>query len=799
MEEAEINRATHTANPGYAAFQIAKALTTAERHDDPATRERARERITAWASVLTGMMNGSLTVGSRTPVENTPGWVTLKVVTGGFATGQFLASGPLLDHERALLERLSAAAEAEPRRRLNAHFLTDDGLSELQALLVSGTYDVSVPEEGALLAVAWLALNNQAEVARRLLDDLAPYFDKLRFYPSPADRPFQAGARVFLQSVGQSIAALERVKPNQRVQAHKEAVEVWVPLYDRLVGLFIETVVGELPNLVAGPGAKSRAADGKYAIAGGWPCQHYAADWPARARDWLETCRQSRTSHTLSSMPHGARHSLAQLSAYLERCVQDPRALTGRDVGRIRLILARYIAKRGAPGSSRCDQARIIQRRAVSGPVFGDLAGVLVQRLKRYPEDGGLDEVTAVTQPVTAEEVPGAGMSAAVTVPPSLVTKVERSLVDSVDVLVARGIITSGETLARLLPQITSHLRAAGIADPSLRGLYAAVYRAFRRRRSLLLFDLQSQIRIEELPWVAAIETFRRNDMPAKELARQTLAEVAVLTLTSFPHAILPNKLLQELRALSRTADLDLPLVDEVAADIFMGRFSLKFRQAALQAAVLLKGTIYQTYYGIDYGDLDRLPERPSARRWWQFWRRAKDEQPSPDPFAAHCARRAGVLLGGWDPATNGMIIEQQQILTSQNLAALFIALGLTDKLRNQMDGLARTCFAWVCRRQQVFSKDRHAQLIMVKNTAYAWRQMVFFLALSPQDRIDHFLTWAEAHLDKQAPDFKARFSPALRGLKLAASGRSIDREATAEAGARRFLGWSTQKHWLLP
>ena len=66
---------------------------------------------------------------------------------------------------------------------------------------------------------------------------------------------------------------------------------------------------------------------------------------------------------------------------------------------------------------------------------------------------------------------------------------------------------------------MTSGLHAVGIADPLLRQLYAAIYRAFRRRRSLLLLDLQSQVRIEELPWVAAIDQFRSGSLSAQELA----------------------------------------------------------------------------------------------------------------------------------------------------------------------------------------------------------------------------------------------------------------------------------------
>ena len=184
----------------------------------------------------------------------------------------------------------------------------------------------------------------------------------------------------------------------------------------------------------------------------------------------------------------------------------------------------------------------------------------------------------------------------------------ERCLNETVAVLVDRGLITSGETLARVLPQMTSGLRAAGISDPSLRQLYAAIYRAFRRRRSLLLLNLEKQVQIEELPWVAAIDRFRDKDLSSRQLAAQALEEVTLLTITSFPHAILPNKLLQELRALAKGAGLDIPLVDEVAADIFMGKFSGKFVESAKRAADLIEGSLYATYYGIDCAEVRRLP-----------------------------------------------------------------------------------------------------------------------------------------------------------------------------------------------
>jgi hypothetical protein len=144
------------------------------------------------------------------------------------------------------------------------------------------------------------------------------------------------------------------------------------------------------------------------------------------------------------------------------------------------------------------------------------------------------------------------------------------------------------------------------------------------------------------------------------------------------------------------------------------------------------------------------------------------------------------------------MIIEQQQILTTQNLAVLFSALNLTDALGDQLREMARQCFAWVCRRQQMKIDRHHARLIMVKNTAYAWRQMIFFLSLLPASGVSDFLGWAQRHYEEQSEEFRHRFRPALNGLLLVGEGGSLDESSQQGVEARRFVGWSNSGHWLL-
>ena len=69
--------------------------------------------------------------------------------------------------------------------------------------------------------------------------------------------------------------------------------------------------------------------------------------------------------------------------------------------------------------------------------------------------------------------------------------------------------------------------------------------------------------------------------------------------MTGFPHAIVPNPLIAEMNALTAQAGLDLPLVEEVAADIFTGTFTSKWRLAAAAASAALEGTLYARYYDL--------------------------------------------------------------------------------------------------------------------------------------------------------------------------------------------------------
>ncbi|MBC7806339.1 MAG: hypothetical protein H7145_09325 [Akkermansiaceae bacterium] len=810
------NSPAATANPGYALWRIAAALATSQDHPDPETRLRAQTKVSDWIRVLEGMLSGGIRVGSRTPVAQVPAWATLEVVQGGFATGALLAEGSLQHHEEILLSRInpessSTVPEPSARARINRYYLSEAGMAELQHMLRTGNYRVDIPEEGALLVVAWLLQQDQAEAARRILDAIGPYLYRLRFYPIPDDRPQQDdGIRVRLQNVGQTVRDLEAVRPPIAFLKQRESALVWAPFFDKIVGLFLETVEGPAPFLRTGHGGES-------GVDGGWPCQHYSADWRERGRVLVQEYRLLRNRHTLCAKPERAGTNFAVLRLALETCMEDPARLTGRDVSRIRGVLARVIARRGMPASEQCRSLRREQERRANRPTNAELAQVVIGRLATRDPDGGIDdlgELSDVLLPVTEAEAQRR-VPAGETMAERFGKKVRRCLLAPPEVLVEQNVLTSGEVLARVVPQITSQVSAAGFADADLRTLYGAVYRAFRRRRSLLLLNLESQVKLAELPWMQAVAAHQSKDGATRERAQLTFMQVATLALTSFPQQIVPNKLLQEFRALATTAELKdeglpIPLVDEVAADIFMGAFSPKFLHAAKIAGRLLEGTLYERYYGLSYARVREINDVPPPR---EQLRQRYESAPTSPGFYQMCnelAERereavtgAGITgTGGSWVARNGMIIEQEQILTTHNLALLFMVFGET--LAHRRGELARRCFAWICRRNSQTPSNWKARLQLVKNSAYAWRQMVFFLSLESEEDARAFLPWAMEHLGEQPEAFRERFGPVLSGLDSAIRGLPITGDDDASSigvsvSARRFLGWTTEKHWLLP
>ncbi|MBV9279929.1 MAG: hypothetical protein JOZ41_07595 [Chloroflexi bacterium] len=774
---------TSRINIGYPLAQLFKA--------EASPSPEAATRVARWRQVVAGLLSGSLKVGTRTPVADVPPWVTLEVVTGGFATGNQAAGGPLQPHEVDRLVAIPHPPRASQRAALNLYFMSDQGAPELAWMLETGRYRLTVPEEGTLLVAVWLSEHGEGERAAALLDTVMPFFDRLRFYPVPHDRPTSSGSGVHCQTVAAVVSSLRAKRPKPGVAAMNEAIQVWTPLYDQAVALVAETVDGELPCFERDPeGTLVRGADGQSVVVGGRPCRRFPPDWRRRAQALLAEYAAARARHQLSGRPENPKSGFARLRGIIQRCTDEPASLTAGDAEMARRILAGYVARFGGPGHPRLREVRAAQRRDAALPPHHLIGRVVADRLAPYPADEGVAEPAPLTGGVMEGESRGSGIPAGTPLPREVVRKAMRCFQGSLQELVERRIVTSAEAMAPLLSTVTAQTRAASIADAELRRLFGALYIAFRRRRSLLLLDLEAQVKFEELPWVAAVRPWVGSSEASRQAALQTLARAARLTLTTFPQTTLPNKLIRELDALQRAAGLGLPLVEELAADIFMGTFSEKFLLAGKAAGRLLRGTLYERYYDIPYSSVLELDDVVRPERG----------TPTSPGFAALCQARGAPAEGSrWSVARNGTVIEQAQIITTHNLAVLFAVEDERAWLEPELPDLARACFRWVCRRLQVQTRNWRADMQGVKDAAFAWRQMVFFLSLVDPAEVASFEEWANGHLRRLEGELQARFAPVMAGFTVVAHGGSLGAGGYDPAsGGRRFLGWTVGRHWLL-
>jgi hypothetical protein len=711
-----------TAAPGYAFGQLERALDAAD--VDP-------ERVARWRAVIAGMADGTLAVGSRTPVAGTPAWVTLEVAHGGFATGRYLAEVEPTEDE-----------PGTTREQVNLHYLTDAGQATLLDALTSGNYRIDLPEDAALMTVAWLLAHGHHATALDVVAELRPLMHRLRLTPRLTANTAPQGTSVRVATVGEVKQSLRNIRVNPQMSTMLDTLTVWHPLYDRLVALWCDTVDGELPHL------------NENRVDGGWPCRVWPDDWTERRTRWLaDYDAAGRNTRSPKS-------NFERLRTALIACERDSTALSARDVGWVRRAIANTVTRHGAPDSEPRAALRATQLAVARRPTHAAVAAVLADRLDAFPADGGLPSVDDLVTDTL----------------PHLVPKVTRALEAPVEELVARGVITSGDVLAEVLPQMTSSLMAANIADPDLATLYAQTYAAFRRRRGLLLLNLENQIRFDELPWIGALAPLRRhNRADAASAARRTLEQTVLLVLHAFPHAILPNPLIRELGALAKQADVPLPLVEEVAADIFMGTFTSKWQDAATIASDTMTGTLYARYYDLP----DSWPETAFKRRWGRK---------TAHYFAQLCESRSKEARpGSGNRVTrNGATLEQSQILTTQNLAVLVHGLGLTERVTAMAPELATRTFDWVARRVTVPTDNPHARLQTLKNCAYAWRQAIYFLSFCDRSTQDGAVERLRGQ--KILPEVVEGLAAVVAGGRFGANGIT--------GRGRRFLGWSAGPHW---
>lgn len=743
-----MNQHSTTINRGYMYTQLDRALSALN------IGESSDSRVQKWLGVIMGTASGTISVGSRTPVADAPAWVTLEVVTGGFATGRFMAQTEL---DEADLEILTHAPDASvARQRVNLWFLSDEGQRTLVEASESGAYRIDVPEHGALMAVALLNRDGHVKAALKLIRTIGPWMDRLKFSPILTNAPMLSGALVHVtdaQEIRYGLMQKSKERSGMgRVQAMNTTIRIWLPLYDRVAELWTLHVEGQTQG------------------------------WEELAAQWLADNALARKKHKMPSRFASKHAPYTVLSeAVSKRLKMSKGGVFRADVNALAVsALSRYVAKYGEPTGARVRALREIQNQVAALPVRSAIAQMVAARLANVPARQGLASLTPYIMPAQRGEHPE--VFEGTPVPDGLQQKLRRALDAPLEDHLASGVIGSGEVLADVLPQLTASIAAAHYKDEAARRLYTHVYAAFKSRRSLLLLDLQSQVGITELPWVSSLNVWKVKSISATAQAQGALREVVMAYMDTFAHTLMPNPFVSELQSLSHVAGVEVPLMEELAADIFMGRFTPKWTVAARQASVMLQGTLYARYY-----DLPEEVEYDHVN------------------FAKMCQARASANQHGQGSpvARNGTVIEQSQILTTHNLAQLTLALGLKDTLSAMAPKIVDAVFEWVLCELATQRDGYINRLRATKNIAYGWRQLVFVMSLL--DRSAQFEAFFRMRTAFDARVFKDPcvqvLEPALHGLNAVLHGESFPENGRMFFGGsicKRMLGWSVGTHWML-
>ena len=510
---------------------------------------------------------------------------------------------------------------------------------------------------------------------------------------------------------------------------------MWHPLYDDLVALWAETVDGELPYLVI--------RDGVETVGGGWPARRFPDGWAARRAEWLTRC----AGHAWTRPPL---QPASALEEQLHPAPAGPRGsratrvlLSGRDVGWVRRALANTVTRarrprqRGPRAALRAVQA--VDRRA----------GRRMRRGRTSSPAGSTASLrTAASRPSTRSSGTserGGGRPAIggdVAVPTSVIRKVSRALEAPVEELIDRGVIGSGEVLARVLPQVSAqYVSPRASANPSIADCMPAyVQRVPAPAQPAAAQPREHRWEFEELPWVCSpVPAFASQGPLDAARPGGAASEAVVLALDSFPERDLPPTRWCASSAALATAGggVRLALVEEVAADIFMGTSRRSGGTAAEVAGEEpAGGSLYARYFDLSgpeglvllaqvVGWTRQLPRGAARRRPTDFDRRCAEPVRATRGRVGTAAR--------WSVAANGTVLEQSQILAAQP--------GRADRRTRPgapppggSAGTGRPGAGLGAPDPAHLPSQHRAALQAVENIAYAWRQAMYLLSFCADD-----------------------------------------------------------------
>lgn len=650
--------------------------------------------------------------GSRTPCDHLPVWATHDVLHGGF----------------------SAGGKFELRKgESNTEWLNPTGLLKLRSIVrrirpgigleplilpTLAIVSVNTCQDGALmerypLEYRTKRLNQVNHAAKALYKEIEPYLGTLRMYPleeelcSEDQHPVAESAVSTLNDFNGFLTEMIRdLKQREKsVVVIRTRQEVRV----KLTKLLMETIkpcpghTGPCKPCINGTkeirihnGVRMNVPNvqGRCGCATcGWPLQCVDRAWKEKAQEVIDEFKiQGYAPRPMTSNSHARGDSILWHAVQAKLANESFAA----HVCRVRQVLANPIPVEDQSTEDvigRIKSLEDLQRRlSFYGP--GTVSCEAYERIK-----GDFGE--ALT--------------------PAGLAQLERCIPGSLENLHARGLIPSSEVLAEQVPTLVSCVCAmggqTGQEATDIQYLCFLVRRAYAHRRSLLLFGLQSQLKLCEVPHHVALEkVLGANDINEAKLC--TLAKVIRAQLEWFPDVLVPNRIVSALCGLAPSPGL----IKEIAPDIFEGRFVPTYDIAFRQARKQLCGTLYAEYFGLQevYDQYGALIDACTALV----------KQLYGDATSSNWIYRVN---------NNGKILEAQRILTTHNTARL-LELGPGDI---DLSRLARKTFRALCN----LLVEKQLDPLQCSKMGHTWRNLVLYVSMMKPIKMAKFLAWSASLL----------------------------------------------------
>lgn len=736
---------------------------------------RDEDKYRKWSECLFNILHGDITTGSRIPLRDTPVFLTPEVLPGGFASGRLCAGGDLTSFEQELYNEcifntsVSDNYELSLQRRresLNHYFLTSNGLARLRDMLHSGLYYCKFPEEGALLAVVWMLERDDIKDALDLVNKIAPFFGQVRFYPQPSPTPVCLDLRCSLltvQAFKRGVSDIQISKGSLSYAVNKLIVDKLAPNYDRLVSLVLATcgrAGDDLLPFAANPSIQMTAAFQSLfrsfdSIQRTYDAFRYLAQ---RSQEQLKQLGRSRYCGIMLTYAKVFVDTESRITDQCERKAVQNILFQIRDRSR------RGLPHAWAPGETsdsyetdigslpqKLRDFRLRQRQTTVAEhqlVTRDWKDLTIVRTSNMNADehDGVEDVQAVIKPVTGREAAIYGLKHGATVPRSIYRMATRLQRRTLEELVEGNLVPSMEVMATLVDQILGAAQARWQGSTEVRRLYTSIVRAFRLRRSLLLLNYEHQVKLKELPWMNRLEEVRREECAGEYRENNELfCDLVRTCMSRWPNVPIPNKLISALNHMAQDFAVRteggtwVGLTPELAADIFMGGFTLKWNRHACIARDMLSSSLYGYYYGDAQGktvwdelecvDTTEIEFKPDAS---QFAKICKEH--------ARSRRLVGYV------ARNGATIEQSMVLTGHNYPYLVQVLRHYGKAfeSDELLEICIKCFNKLKRRLRIVLHTKtpwRTRLRITKNVVYGWRQLLILVSCMNNEDIAQFFS----------------------------------------------------------